>query len=184
LEASASEDGVPLNTLVPSDLIPAAEETAAPDVNVDKPSSASAWIHHPLASHFEHAFHPTQARTLTHARLGGMAALLTRFAVAVIHIHATEPDEPLDEGGPSTPIAKPASKAVLSRVTTSNLQIDPSPTIEEHSSPMPPHSSDNLDLQMMQDLDTMTFYTKLIIAFGLFFVFWTVRVCLASFQCF
>ena len=189
LEASATEAGVPLNTLLPPDFIPAAEEIAVHDEDANKPSAASAWIHHPLASHFEHTFHPTQARTLTHARLGGMAALLTRFAVAVIHIHATEPDKPLDESAPSNQNGDLSSEAVVVGETPNNLQIDPSPTIEvdndlRHldSDSMPPHPTDNLDLQMMQDLDTMTFYTKLIIAFGLFSVFWTVSAHLTSFR--
>jgi potassium channel subfamily K, other eukaryote len=174
LEASAAEAGVPLNTLLPPDFIPAAEEIAVPDEDADKPSAASAWIHHPLASHFEQTFHPTQARTLTHARLGGMAALLTRFAVAVIHIHATEPDKPLDESAPSNQNGNLSSEAAVVGETPNHLQINPTPTIEVDSDSMPPHPTDNLDLQMMQDLDTMTFYTKLIIALGLFSVFWTV----------
>jgi hypothetical protein len=175
LEASALEVGVPLNTLLPSGVIPAVEETSAQA----RPSATSAWIHHPLASHFEHAFHPTQARTHTDARLGGMAALLTGFAVAVIHIHATERDEPIGGGGLST--QEPDSAGVFVGETPSNTEADQPPTGEvDKDLDFSPHPSDNLDLQMLHDLDTMTFYTKLAIAFGLFLVFWTVSDQLTS----
>lgn len=181
LEASAAQAGAPLDSLLPSGFRPAAEETAIHDADANQHSTASAWLHHPLASHFEHAFHPTQARTLTDARLGGMAALLTRFAVAVIHIHATEPDQSVNEGGSSGQSAEPASQAIVLEEASKKLQVDPPsvagvnrdlPHFDSVSTPA--HPSDNLDIQMMQDLDTMTFYTKLSIALGLFFVFWTV----------
>jgi potassium channel subfamily K len=175
LEASALEAGVPLNTLLPSDFIPAAQETAVHSV-----SAASAWIHHPLASHFENTFHPTQARTLTHARLGGMSALLTRFAVAAIHIHAATPDEPIDDSL-ATQNPNPAGETVISAETTNNMNIDSPQTAEASKSlshldshVTSAHSSDSLAIQMLHDLETMTFYAKLIIALSLFFLFWTV----------
>jgi hypothetical protein len=184
LEASALEAGVPLDTLLPSDIIPAAEEIATrhPDVDVQPNSSAPpSWIHHPLASHFKNVFRPTQAPTLTHARLGGMSALLTRFAVAAVHKHAVAPDEPLDEYRPSNPKGKPVSEAVFSAETSNNRQTDPSPTAEADIGRLHfdlnstlARSSDKLGLQMMRDLDTKAFYSKLIIAWSLFFVFWAV----------
>ena len=185
LEASALEAGVPLSTLLPVGFIPAAEETSAHNANTDTAANSSAspgWIHHPLASHFENVFRPAQARTLTHAKLGGMSALLTRFGVAAVHTHATAPDEPPHDG-PPTQINKPASKAVFSGTTLNNLQIDPSPTIEVDQdlshldfNPMPTRPSDNVVLETMQALDTKAFYLKLIIAWSLFFIFWAVSI--------
>lgn len=185
LEASALEAGVPLSTLLPSDFVPAAEEAAvnSTDTHVAANSSASGWIHHPLASHFENAFHPTQARNHTHAKLGGMSALLTRFGVAAVHTHATALDKPLREDGPPTEPGKPVSEAVIAGATPNNLQIDPSPTIEADTdishlgfNSMSARSSDKLILESLQDLDKKAFYTKLIIAWSLFFIFWAVSV--------
>lgn len=184
LEASALEAGVPLGTLLPSDFVPAEEAAAnGTDTQVEANSSASpGWIHHPLASHFENAFHPTQARNHTHAKLGGMSALLTRFGVAAVHTHATALDKPFREGGPPIQPGRPVSEAVIAGATP-NLQIDPSPTIETDKdlshlgfNSMPARSSDKLILESLQDLDKKAFYTKLIIAWSLFFIFWAVSV--------
>lgn len=170
LEASAAEAGVPLYELLPSDFIPAAEESP---VYVEPNSSAPGWIHHPLASHFENVFRPTQARSLTHAKLGGMSALLTRFGVATTHEHATTPDGTSGNGD-----MNPDGEAAVSGETSKI----PSPAKAEvgkglsrlHFDSAPRRSSDNLVLQTMQDLDTKAFYSKLIVALGLFSVFWTV----------
>ena len=186
LEASALEAGVPLSTLLPSDFVPAAEAMTAnsTDTQVEVNSSTSpGWIHHPLASHFENAFHPAQARNHTHAKLGGMSALLTRFGVAAVHAHATALDKPLGEGGPPIQLGTPINEAVIVGATPKNLQIDPSPTIETDKdfshlgfNSIPARSSDKLILESLQDLDKKAFYTKLIIAWSLFFIFWAVSI--------
>jgi hypothetical protein len=110
-----------------------------------------------------------------------MSALLTRFAVAGIHGHAMAPDEPLDQGGPSNPDGDTVSKTILSGETLNTQQTDPSPAAEVDKGPVhvgfeptAASSSDHLGRQMMQDLDKKAFYSKLIVAWSLFFVFWTV----------
>jgi hypothetical protein len=186
LEASALEAGAALDTLLPSDLMPATEETSVHNADADvEPSSLSGWIHHPLASHFQHVFHPTEARTLTHARLGGMSALLTRFAVAAVHRHATTPDDLVDDDRPTNHIGMPTSDTVQFGETSDKLEMAEGDKDHSHHldfSSMIAHSSDNFDLQTMQDLDTKAFYSKLIIAWSFFFTFWTVSDRLVSFQ--
>jgi hypothetical protein len=184
LESSALEAGAALDTLLPSDLIPASEETSAhnTDADVGANSSPPDWSHHPLAPHFEHIFHPTHTRTLTHARLGGMSALLTRFAVATVHRHAVTPGEVVDEDRPTNQNAHSTSYEVLFEETSNKLQMDFSRRAAEVDNgrshldvdSMHVPSSDNFYLQTMHDLDIKAFYSKLIIAWGLFFVFWTV----------
>jgi potassium channel subfamily K, other eukaryote len=182
LEASALEAGGTLDALLPPDLVPAAEETAAHDTDADTGPNLLGWMHHPLASHFEHVFHPTEARTWTHARLGGMSALLTRFAVAAVHRHVTTPDEVLNQDMPTNQNGNSASATIVTGETSDKPQ-DPPEEDEEHPhldfSSMVAHTSDNLDLQSMEELDTKAFYSKLLIAWTLFFVFWTVSARLA-----
>lgn len=178
LEACALEAGVPLDTLLPSDFISVAEETATLHVDADVESNSSTppgWIRHPLAPHFENAFRPTEARTLTHAKVGGMSALLTRVAVADVHKNATSVEEP-----PAL-LDNRTSDAVLLGETSKNLPTDPSSKIEIEKgvstflfNPTDGHTSDKLGRQMMQDLDAKVFYSKLIIAWSLFFIFWTI----------
>jgi potassium channel subfamily K, other eukaryote len=154
LEASALEAGVPLDVLLPSDLIPSAEETSGHNTDADIGTNASApldWMHGSLDSRFERVFHPTAAHTLTQARLGGMLTLLTHFAVAAVHRHAPTADV-LDQHRPTNQGANPASSNVLSGETSNNLQTDP-PIIKVDKSAshldfssMVAHSSDNLDL--------------------------------------
>ena len=184
LEASALEAGVSLDTLLPVDFLPVQRipvHNAEANVAANA-SMAPSWINQTLASHFENVFRPTQASTLTHAGLGGMSALLTRFAVATALTHAVAPDEPPNEGGPSNQNGEPINDAVLSGETSKNLQAAQTQTGEmdqERSQidfkAMPERSSDYLGLETMQDLDKKAFYSKLIIAWSLFFVFWTVR---------
>ena len=191
LEASALEAGVSLDTLLPSDIIPAAEETATHTDTGARPNTSEprSWIHHPLASHFKNVFRPTQARTLTHARLGGMSALLTRFAVAAVHKHAVAPDKPFDAYVPSQLKGNTTNKIALSGETPNNFQAGPEPMAQvdkRHShldfNSTLPRSSDKLALQMMRDLDAKVFYSQLIIAWSLFFVFWAVRDRLVPFH--
>jgi potassium channel subfamily K, other eukaryote len=191
LEASALEAGVSLDTLLPSDIIPATEETATHTDARARPNTSEprSWIHHPLASHFKNVFRPTQARTLTHARLGGMSALLTRFAVAAVHKHAVAPDKPFDAYVPSQPNGNAAIKTALSGETLNNFQtsLPPMAQVNKRLSHLDfnstrTRSSDNLALQMMRDLDAKVFYSKLIIAWSLFFVFWAVSDRLAPFH--
>jgi hypothetical protein len=179
LEASALEAGVPLDTLLPVDFVPAATETA--DDNSDEEATvrahpAAGWID-TLASRFGRA-QPTQSRNFTHARLGGMSALLTRFAVAAVHGHATKP---VQHSGTSDQNGEPADEAVLSEKVPNNLQTNPSPKLEAANGISHldyklsfARSSDKLNLETLRDLDTKAFYLKLLIAWSLFFLFWTV----------
>jgi hypothetical protein len=191
LEASALEAGVPLDTLLPVDFILEAQGTPARNADADTAANSPvppSWIQQALASHFDNVFRPTQARTLTHAGLGGMSALLTRSAVAAVHTHATAPDEPSNEVGSSNQNGNPTGDAPLLGETSNNRQADQSQTAETNRGfthldfeSTPEHPSDYLGLETMQDLDTKAFYSKLIIAWSLFFVFWTVRDRLAPF---
>jgi hypothetical protein len=184
LEASALEAGVPLDTLVPVDFLPAQQipvQNAEANVAVNS-SMAPSWINQALASHFENVFRPAQARTLTHARLGGMSALLTRFAVATALTHAAAPDEPPIEGGSSNQNRDTINDAAISRETSKNPQAEQSQTGEMDQgrshfdfNAISERSFDYSGLETMQDLDKKAFYSKLIIAWSLFFVFWTVR---------
>src|SRR5882762_4407296 len=182
LEASALEAGVPLDTLLPSDCIPG---VAGSPMNGDRESNSSVrsgWTRHPLARYFKNIFQPAQDRTPTQARVGGMAALLTRFAVAAVHRHSMAPDAPLGTHRPSIQDSNPSSKVMLPGGTSGGVQLDLSPTIEvdegvSSSFDIPSTAtpqSDKLGRQMLQDLDKKVFYSKLIVAWGLFFVFWTV----------
>ena len=180
LEASALEAGVPLDALLPSDLIPSGQETSAHNTGADMGTNTSApldRLHDPPASRFKRVLHPAAARTLTHARLSGMLALLTHFAITAVHRHAPTVDL-LDQHRPTNQGINPANS---SGGTSNNLQTDPPIRKMDKSashldfSSMVAHSSDNLDLQVIEDLDTKAFYSKLIIAWTLFFVFWTVN---------
>lgn len=182
LEASALEAGVALEKVLPPDFIPAREGPAAHNDDADVASNSSAppgWIRHPLAPHFETAFRPTQALTRTHAKIGGMTSLLTRFAVAAIHENAAVPDERHNGDVPFHQNVNPVAEAVLSGETSDNLQENPTPRteIDKGVLPIDPTAadlSDKLGLQMMRDFDTKAFYSKLIIAWSLFILFWVV----------
>ncbi|KIM78217.1 hypothetical protein PILCRDRAFT_599929 [Piloderma croceum F 1598] len=183
LEASALEAGVSLDTLLPVDFLPAQRMSVHnTEANLAANSSmAPSWINQALASHFENVFRPTQACTLTHARLGGMSALLTRFAVATALTHAAAPDEPPNEGGSSNQNGDPINNAALSGETSKNPQAGQSQTGEMDQGrshldfkAIPERLSAYLGLETMQDLDKKAFYSKLIIAWSLFFVFWTI----------
>jgi len=184
LEASALEAGVSLDTLLPVDLLPA-QRPPAHNAGANMAANSSMtpiWINQALASHFENVLRPTQGRTLTHAGLGGMSALLTRFAVATALTHAAAPEEPPNEGRSSNQNGDPINDVALSGETSKNLQAEQSQTgemVQGHShidfKAIPERPSDYLGLDTMQDLDKKTLYSKLVIAWSLFFIFWIVR---------
>lgn len=166
LEASALEAGVPLDTLLPEGFV-LGHDDATIELPVPHQPAGDGWAQHPLAKQLENAFHPTQARTLTHARIGGMAALMTRFAVAGIHGHAMSPDERAraqrdeDEdqndsnNGPTDSAEKPA---------------------ESSHEPQTTESYHRNDLGAMEDLEKKAFYAKLTVAWSLFIIFWFVSI--------
>lgn len=161
LEASALEAGVPLDMLLPSDFVLADETATAPNLNAaGEPSSSilPGWAQHPLAQIMGNTFQPHEARTLTHARVGGMAAQLTRFAVAVIQGHATSPDEHGNENGDT---------AEADTVAPDNK------TLNHHAHDVHLHHSDH-DFGMIGELERKAFYEKLFVAWSLFLVFWFV----------
>lgn len=157
LEASALEAGVPLSMLLPSDFVMAPEETTNRDTVANGDESSTilpGWAQHPLARMMGDAFQPNEARTLTHARVGGMAALLTRFAVAVIQGHAMSPDELENENRDAPDGVEKAAH-------------------HHHSHDI--HSySDHHDFGAMEEMEKKAFYEKLIVAWSLFLVFWCV----------
>ena len=149
LEASALEAGVPLDTLLPKGFVRGRDDSPQPVDN--------RWAQHPLAKHIDDAFHPTQTRTLTHARIGRMAALMTRFAVAGIQGHAMTPDE--------------RAKAERDEEQDQN-DLNESPTIELSNQVYQTTGWHNQSESGA--MEQKAFVAKLTVAWSLFLVFWFV----------
>ena len=158
LEASALEAGVPLDTLLPKGFV---RGRASVEVPVQHQPADNRWAQHPLARQIDNAFNPTQARTLTHARIGGMAALMTRFAVAGIHGHATTPDE-RDKAERDEDQNDLNDNAIGRTDSIGGLSSQVYPTAGSH------HRSES------GDMEKKAFVAKLTVAWSLFIIFWFV----------
>lgn len=172
LEASALEAGVPLATLIPSGFV------AADDVPVTSTDSGSSsgWAQHPLAQHIENAFRPTEARTMTHARIGAISLILTRFAFAATHNH-TPPPPPAPRGNGGVAFTRHESIFAGETIEASDNAYAARFGLGDDVASSWDH---DYDFRSVAHMEKKAFYAKLTIAWSLFLVFWTVSITIHS----
>lgn len=181
LETSALNAGAPLDTLLPYDFIPAIEETDAHNMDTNVELNSSSPFQAPLTPRLGGVVRPAQAHAHAYTRSVGISALFTRIANVLFHKTATASGEHHDHVGPSSRWSQPAGNSVFSEETPNAVgaELPAANTVDgglSHLHLQPPRtpSPDNLDLQTMQMTEKKrAFRWKMIIAWVLFFVFWT-----------